>query len=114
MDLPINKKKESIIATIKKNLKKLSDKERAKILARFFKTAPGEYGEGDIFYGIKVPEIRKLAAQFSSKVRLSEICIFLRSKYHEERFLALIFLEKQYQKLEVLIVFVKYFKQFQS
>ncbi|MBU4333131.1 MAG: DNA alkylation repair protein, partial [Candidatus Omnitrophica bacterium] len=46
--------------TIKKELKKYSNTEKANILQRFFKTGPGEYAEGDIFIGLKVPEIRSV------------------------------------------------------
>jgi hypothetical protein len=46
---------------IKADLKKISDPDKANLLARFFKTGKGEYGEGDVFWGITVPEQRAIA-----------------------------------------------------
>jgi 3-methyladenine DNA glycosylase AlkD len=81
---------------IKAQLKALSNKERALISQRFFKTGPGEYAEGDCFHGIKVPEIRKLA-KACHQLSLTETKSFLESKFHEERLLALFILIHQFQ-----------------
>ncbi len=66
-------------------------------LARFFKTGPGQYGEGDQFLGIKVPTTRKYAKKFLS-ANLATTKQLVRSRFHEERLLALIILVMQYQK----------------
>ncbi len=49
------------IKDIQKKLQQLGSREKAKVLQRFFKTDPGEYGEGDVFIGVRVPDLRKLA-----------------------------------------------------
>ena len=74
---------------VQKRLKKLGNKGHATVSQRFFKTGPGEYGEGDIFIGIRVPVLRKLASEFKD-LPVSEIEILLRSPIHEERLLALL------------------------
>jgi 3-methyladenine DNA glycosylase AlkD len=82
---------------IKKDLKRLGRVERAKLLQRFFKTGPGEYGEGDVFLGIKVPELRKLARKYQG-IPMAEAKQLLRSPIHEERLLALLILVLCYSK----------------
>ncbi|MBW1847476.1 MAG: DNA alkylation repair protein [Deltaproteobacteria bacterium] len=83
------------VETIQAKLKKLSSKEKAKILQRFFKTGPGEYGEGDIFIGVKVPELRQVAKEYID-ISLKECGRLLSSKIHEERMLALLILIKKF------------------
>ena len=86
-----------ITESITKRLSKLGSKEQAAISQRFFKTGPGEYGEGDIFIGIKVPVLRKLAKEYMN-LSLKDVQIILRSKYHEERLLSLLILVDQFSK----------------
>jgi len=74
---------------VKKSLKKLGNPEHAAVSQRFFKTGPGEYGEGDIFIGVRVPVLRKLASEFID-LPVSEVEILLRSPIHEERLLAIL------------------------
>jgi 3-methyladenine DNA glycosylase AlkD len=74
---------------VQRRLKKLGNPEHAAISQRFFKTGPGEYGEGDIFIGIRVPVLRKLASEFKD-LPVNEIEILLRSPIHEERLLAIL------------------------
>jgi len=68
-----------------------ADPARARILQGFFKTGPGEYGEGDVFLGITVPELRKIAKVYGQLPR-SEIQKLLYSPIHEARVLALMIL----------------------
>lgn len=79
------------IREIQSDLKKLANRKKALALRRFFKTGPGEYGEGDRFLGIKVPELRKLVRKYSGAA-ISDIKRLLRSPFHEERLLALLLL----------------------
>jgi 3-methyladenine DNA glycosylase AlkD len=83
----------------KKHLKPLASPEVAKSSVRFFKTGPGQYGEGDIFIGIKVPVLRKAAREFRS-LPLEEIETLLSSPIHEERQLALLILVQQVSKCD--------------
>jgi len=66
---------------IRKQLRKAADKDKAKILQRFFKTDPGEYGEGDIFLGISVPVLRKLSKEHDG-MPLNETIQLLNSPDH--------------------------------
>ena len=81
---------------IQKELKKLADPERAKGSLRFFKTGKGQYGEGDKFLGITVPEQRKVAKKFKDLPFL-EVKKLLESKIHEHRFVALEILVLKYE-----------------
>lgn len=69
----------------------------ASLLARFFKTGPGQYGEGDAFLGIKVPPIRRIAKQYKD-LPVSEVQKLLDSKWHEARLLGAIILSNQSMK----------------
>jgi 3-methyladenine DNA glycosylase AlkD len=80
---------------IQEHLRQFATREKAKILQRFFKTGPGEYGEGDVFLGVVVPDIRKVAKEFQS-APLGEITTLLASSFHEERLLALLMLVQAY------------------
>lgn len=82
---------------IRTKLRKLGNKQRARVSQGFFKTGPGEYGEGDVFLGIKVPELRKLAKEYQD-IATKEIKQLLKSSIHEERLLALLILVLTYSK----------------
>lgn len=83
--------------SIQKELKALGDARAASFLQRFFKTGKGEYGEGDLFRGIRIPVLRKLAAAHQG-IPLSEAEQLLRSAFHEDRMLALLILLRRYAK----------------
>lgn len=80
---------------LKKDLRNLADFEKANLLQRFFKTAKGQYGEGDIFLGIIVPNTRKVAKRYKD-LSLSEIKKALYSRIHEERLCALFILVEKF------------------
>jgi len=72
-------------------LQSLGDRERAEAAQRFFKTGQGEYGQGDVFVGLRVPEIRKFAKEYQA-LPLLETIQLLQSSIHEARLLALFIL----------------------
>lgn len=85
------------LRAIQFEVRKLANKEIAANLQWFFKTGKGEYGEGDKFLGLKVPQIRKLAKEHRD-LNIKEVETLLRSLYHEERMLALFILNHIFKK----------------
>lgn len=85
------------VQRLKQALTSQSDTKKAIISQRFFKTGKGEYGEGDVFLGLTVPEVRSIAIQYKT-LALSDIGKLLQSKIHEERLTALLVLVFQFQK----------------
>lgn len=79
----------------------LADEEKAKHLQRFFKTAKGQYGEGDLFLGINVPVTRAVAKKYYKEISLCEIEELIKNPYHEVRLLALLLMVFMYQKTEL-------------
>ncbi len=84
---------------IHKELRALASSETAANLQRFFKTGPGQYGEGDVFLGVNMPQLRELAKQHRD-ADLATVTALLESGYHEERMLALLLLMQFYQRAE--------------
>ena len=87
------------ILVIQSELRKLADKTRAQHSQRFFKTAEGEYGAGDLFLGIRVPELRKFSRQYQS-YSIEQVLNILTSEFHEERLLALFMLIHHFDKAD--------------
>ena len=82
---------------IREKLRAVATPERAVGAQRFFKTGPGEYGEGDKFLGVTVPDLRRLTRQFAD-LSLRDVRKLLTSEWHEERVLALLILVRQYER----------------
>ena len=85
------------IPAIKRHLQQLADSDRAQVQQRFFKTGPGEYGEGDIFWGIRVPDLRATARRFH-QLPLPDTVRLLNADVHEHRLLALFLLIRKFEK----------------
>jgi len=81
---------------ISAEIKAAADSSQAAILQRFFKTAPGQYGAGDVFLGLKVPVQRQMAIKYQALER-SDIAALLESRYHEFRLIGLLILVRQYE-----------------
>lgn len=88
-----------MLSDLKKDLQKLSSPEKAKASAWFFKTGAGQYGEGDQFIGVTVPEQRVVAKKYKD-LPLVEAEQLLKSTTHEERLVALIILVEQFKKAD--------------
>ncbi len=87
------------LAELRTELKNEANDKQAVVLQRFFKTGKGQYGEGDIFYGIKVPVQRKIARKHND-ISFGEIQELLKSPIHEERLVSLFILIDQYSKAD--------------
>ena len=85
------------VRAIQQHLEALGDPEKAAHAQRFFKTGPGQYGEGDVFRGIRVPVLRKLAKDYQH-LPLAETVALLQSPFHEDRLLALLILVRAFSK----------------
>ncbi len=92
----------SSLKAIRRQLRELANSEIAAHSQRFFKTGPGEYGEGDKFIGIRVPVLRRVARQHRA-CSLRTTGALLRSAIHEERLLALVLLVQHYQKGDAVV-----------
>ena len=85
---------------LKKELKKYIKPEKAAFYPKFFRTGKGDYGEGDKFIGVTVPDQRRVALKFKD-LPLKEIKKLLDSKIHEHRLTAFLILTKKYEKGDI-------------
>jgi len=83
---------------LRKEIQKKANKKKAKNLQGFFKTGKGEYGEGDLFLGVVVPELRKIAAKYKH-LAVSDLGKCISSKFHEERLTTLLILVEKFKEL---------------
>ena len=87
------------LASVRRDIRKVARPARAESNTWFFKTGPGEYGEGDRFLGVTLPQLRALAREYRD-MPLKCIVSLLRSPWHEERLLALFILVGQYARAD--------------
>lgn len=85
--------------TLLARLLALADPEIAAHALRFFKTGPGEYGEGDRFLGLRVPTVRALARE-ARGIAPEDVLPLLTSEWHEARLLALVILVEAYGRAD--------------
>ncbi|NCN44958.1 MAG: DNA alkylation repair protein [Candidatus Pacebacteria bacterium CG10_big_fil_rev_8_21_14_0_10_36_11] len=106
----------TMTSSLIKDLEKLKNLEKAKVLQRFFKTGKGQYAEGDIFWGITVPQQRKVAQKFAPKIltNLPDLKNLIASPIHEIRLTSLLSMVYAYKKAtekQKGIIFNLYFSQ---
>jgi 3-methyladenine DNA glycosylase AlkD len=88
----------TVLSKITAELQKFANPEKGVFLERFFKTGPGQYGEGDVFIGLSAPQLRIISKTFYKDCSLEEISVLLNSPIHEYRLLALFMLTLKYSK----------------
>lgn len=87
------------LATLKREVKALADPDRGTHSLSFFKTGAGQYGEGDKFLGLTVPQMRAVAKTFQA-LALDDAAELLASPWHEHRLIALLILDLQWRKAD--------------
>ncbi|HKX89529.1 MAG TPA: DNA alkylation repair protein, partial [Sphingopyxis sp.] len=87
------------LGSVRRDIRKIARPQRATINKWFFKTGPGDYGEGDRFLGVTVPQLRTLAREYRD-MPLKYVAKLLQSPWHEERLLALLILVRQYVRAD--------------
>lgn len=88
----------TVAADIEMALLSMAEERQARHLLRFFKTAPGEYGEGDVFIGLRNPQVRMVVKEAWKETPLSEAVILVKSPLHEVRLCGLLIMVEQYLK----------------
>lgn len=90
-------KTDFMLKNARERLRSAADPARAEFSRRFFKTAPGEYGHGDVFIGITVPALRRVVREFQA-LPLDDAVKLLSSTIHEERLMAVLILVRKFAK----------------
>lgn len=90
-----------MLAKLRNDMKKLSSKKRASDMQKYFKTGEGEYGFGDVFIGVTMPNLRELAKKYK-EMSFEDLYKLLRSEIHEERMIALLIMVLNFEKEEML------------
>jgi 3-methyladenine DNA glycosylase AlkD len=85
------------LSDLKTELRAAVEPSQAMVLQRFFKTGKGDYGEGDVFLGVKIPPIRALVKKYNG-LSIDDAVKLLQSKIHEERMTALLLLVQKFKK----------------
>ena len=88
-----------ILEDLRKDLNLYASPQKAEVLKRFFKTGKGQYGEGDIFLGVQVPDLRKIVRKYAN-IPLDNTLNLLRSKIHEERLIALLIMVEKTKRAD--------------
>ena len=88
---------EALVQIIQRRVRQAGSRKDAAVLQWFFKTGPGEYGEGDVFAGVRVPVLRRMAREFAvaDEEALRELLL---SEVHEDRLLSLLILVRQFER----------------
>ena len=95
-------------------MESLRDEKQRRELMRFFKTGPGEYGEGDEFLGLKVPQTREVVKLTGSDLPIDEVPQLLMSRWHEVRLCGLLIMVARFEKLatkRLVRIYLQYAEQ---
>lgn len=86
-------------AHVEARLREIGDPEHARFVAGYFRTGPGEYGEGDRFLGIRIPALRARVREYRG-VPIDTLAVLMRSEWHEARLFALLLLVDAYERAD--------------